>query len=68
MGKHYIDKAVLCDCYLHEGPSMIYCFGIKDGTVIHLAFDNRASAKNYKQEFCKGKYKECPMHKLEREV
>lgn len=62
--KHMIDAKALCPYYKHENPSVIYCDGVQDGSVLHLAFSTRAGAKEYKQSYCRKCYTKCKIYKL----
>ena len=59
MSKHMISSKVICPYYQHENGQVIYCEGVQEGTVIHLAFSNRADAKAYKLKHCRKEYKSC---------
>lgn len=41
--KHMINKNTVCPWYLHEDSQMIYCDGVEEGSVTHLAFANKTS-------------------------
>lgn len=32
---------------------------MQDGTCVHLAFDNKKSAVEYKRDYCKSKFEDC---------
>ena len=52
MGKHMISKRAICPFYKHETSQVIYCEGIREGSVLHLAFASKTDAKDYKEDFC----------------
>lgn len=64
MGKHRISLKAKCPYYKHEDTQVIYCDGVQDGTVTHLAFSNRRDAKLYKTNLCQGDYKKCHIYKM----
>lgn len=58
--QHMICKNAICPYYLHEDSQVIYCMWMQDGVVLHVAFCNRAIAKNYKINHCRSKdYGKC---------
>lgn len=57
--KHNICKYVKCPYYLHEGGQIIYCEGWHEGMVIHVAFANGTTAKEYKLNKCRSNWREC---------
>ena len=57
--KHMINKNTVCPWYLHEDSQMIYCEGVEEGSVTHLEFANKTSAKEYKMKYCRKDYKKC---------
>lgn len=67
MSKYFLHKEAVCDRYKHESPQMVYCEGVKDGTVVHLAFSDRGIALDYKKKYCRGDYSKCPLHDLPRD-
>ncbi len=52
MGKHTESTRAVCPYYRHEDPQVIYCKGITEGNVLHLAFSTRVQAVKYKNERC----------------
>ena len=64
MSKHRISKSVICPYYKHEDTQVIYCNGVKIGTVLHLAFASPTDAKIYKREICQKCWKECKIAKM----
>lgn len=52
MGKHMISKKAICPFYKHETSQVIYCDGVQEGSVLHLAFASKTDAKEYKDSFC----------------
>lgn len=59
--KHRVSKYAICDFYKHEDTQVIYCEGVQEGSVIHLAFANKTDAKKYKMDYCRKDYKKCPI-------
>jgi len=68
MSKHTMHKSAICDVYKHEDAQVIYCVGVNDGTVIHLAFRDRGLALDYKKKYCRGDFRKCPLYNLDRDV
>lgn len=64
MPKHYVNPKAKCKYYLHEDPRMIYCEGVQEGNVLHLAFASASDAKDYKQCRCQGDYKKCKVYEM----
>ena len=62
--KRYISNCVVCPYYLHESKQMVDCIGIKDDTVIHLAFANATESLMYKKDNCKSNYTKCIIYKM----
>lgn len=64
--KHNISKNAVCPHYKHEDRQVIYCDGVVDGSVIHIAFANVMVAKDYKTRFCKDAcgYGECDVFRM----
>ena len=59
MAKHFYRKDVVCPYYKHEAPQMIYCEGVDDGTVLHLAFEAKQNKLSYLESNCCGLWKGC---------
>lgn len=57
--KHQVCASAICPFYKHETPSTIYCEGVEDMTVIHLAFADRSDCAAYKRRFCRTGYGDC---------
>lgn len=62
--KKYESKDALCPFYLHEGSQVIYCEGVEEGCVCHLAFANADQATDYKTARCKRDWKRCKIAKM----
>ena len=54
MGEKYESSKVFCPFYKGESRNgtMIYCEGVKEGTVLHLAFDLSKDMKAYRNRYC----------------
>lgn len=54
MGEKYESSTVFCPFYKGESRNgtIIYCEGIKKGTVLHLAFDLSKDMKAYRNHHC----------------
>lgn len=64
MPKHMVHKRAVCPYYRHESPQMIYCDGVMDETVTHLAFANRSVAVAYKKSYCRDRYEQCRIYQM----
>jgi len=62
--KHMINSNAICPFYKHEDSQMIYCDGVQDGSVIHLAFSNKTNALEYKKTFCRNKCEKCKIYSM----
>ena len=63
--KHMICKDAICPFYLHEDSQVIYCTGLQDGVVLHIAFRNKTVAKDYKLKHCRHKdYMQCKIAQM----
>lgn len=58
----------LCPFYRHEDSQVIYCDGVTDESVTHLAFANKTDAKDYKVSHCRKSWERCPIAKMLGEV
>lgn len=64
MAKHYTSRKAVCPFYKHESRQVIYCEGVKDGTVLHLAFANATDCLLYKNQYCRCVHTQCPISEL----
>lgn len=64
MSKHMVSRLAICPYYRHEDPQVIYCDGVREGSVIHLAFADRSCAKCYKQTYCRKRFQECEIYQM----
>lgn len=65
MSKHYTSSKALCPFYKHESRQVIYCEGIKEGTVLHLAFSNSSDWILHKKQYCRcTDFTKCPISNL----
>lgn len=62
--KHLISSKAICPFYRHEEVSVVYCDGVQDGSVVHLAFANRSDARCYKKSFCQKEYEHCYIYDM----
>ena len=59
------DHLVKCPYYKHDTSQVIFCEGLEDGMVLHLAFDTHPRLINYKGRYCRSEnYRNCPLAKL----
>lgn len=59
-----ISIKAICPFYKHEDSQVIYCEGVQDGSVIHLAFASKTSSVDYKKNHCRCYYEECKIFKM----
>lgn len=64
MGKRYVDSGAQCPYYCSEEPSKIYCEGIEEGCWVHVAWGDMKKKKKYKQAYCRGNWKDCPVARM----
>ena len=64
MAKHYTSSKAICPFYKHESRQVIYCEGIKEGTVLHIAFANPTDCMLYKHQYCRSDHTECVVSQL----
>ena len=64
MSKHYTSRKAICPFYKHESRQVIYCEGVKEGTVLHLAFANPSDSLSHKKEYCRCNHTQCPISEL----
>lgn len=63
--KPRMDENVLVKCpfYKRESQQVIYCEGVDEKSLIHLAFANKEDCRTYEKEFCRKAWKECMIAK-----
>lgn len=61
ISQYYCDRTVKCGYYRKENTTSLKCKGIC-GTHTVNVFENGASKKEYKEDFCNGCYYNCPLH------
>ena len=64
MAKHYTSSKAVCPFYKHESRQVIYCEGVEDGTVLHLAFANPSDSLEYKKKYCRCDHNQCQISKM----
>jgi len=58
---HYRQDAyVLCPYYCKEAPVEIKCLGICGSHTVNI-FESRKAKVDFKEDFCCGNYKACPL-------
>ena len=62
--KHYTSIKAICPFYKHESRQVIYCEGVTDGNVIHLAFANPSECLDHKKKYCRCSYALCPINRM----
>ena len=59
------DHLVQCPYYKTNTSQVIYCEGLEDGMVVHLAFATHGQLINYKGRFCRRNYyNRCQLAKI----
>ena len=63
---NFIYGNVLCPFFkdTRENTQAIICEGVKQNTSIHLIFNNKLRQKEYMNELCCYKYKQCNIAKM----
>ena len=61
MAKHYTSLKAICPFYKHENRQVIFCEGVKEGTVLHLAFANPSDCLLHKKQYCRSNHNQCPI-------
>lgn len=62
--KHYISSKAICPFYRHENRNVIYCEGVKEGSVTHIAFANPYDCLSYKKQYCRCDHTHCLISKM----
>lgn len=62
--RHMIHKEARCPYYLHEDSQVIYCTGVEEGSVMHIAFASKTNSLAYKKKFCRDKCKSCLIYQM----
>ena len=63
-GRHNISAKAICPFYKYENRNVIYCEGVNEGTVIHIAFANPSECLSYKKQFCRCEHTQCNISKM----
>ena len=61
VNSYYGDRTVPCKYYRKEQATQIKCLGLC-GTHTCNVFQSKADKSEYKKEFCKGFYWNCPLY------
>ena len=62
--KHMINLKAICPHYKHEDSQVIYCSGVQDGSVLHVAFASKTDSLAYKRSMCRDNYKSCRVYRM----
>lgn len=62
--KYYTSNKVICPFYKHENRFVIFCQGVDEESVLHLAFPRPSSCFDFKQRYCRKEYSTCPIAKM----
>lgn len=62
MANKHEDHLVQCPYYKTNTSQVVYCEGLEDGMVLHLAFATHSQLIDYKGRFCRRSYySQCPV-------
>ncbi len=50
---------VICPFYKRESQQVIYCEGVNEKSVIHLAFARKEDCRMYEKQFCRKDWQQC---------
>jgi hypothetical protein len=65
MANKHEDHLVQCPYYKTNTSQVVYCEGLEDGMVLHLAFATHAQLIDYKGRFCRRKcYDQCKVAEI----
>lgn len=62
--KYYTSNKVICPFYKHENRFVIFCQGVDEESVLHLAFPRPSSCFDFKQRYCRKEYSTCPIAQM----
>lgn len=66
--KYYTSTKAICPFYKHENRFVIFCQGVDDESVLHLAFPKPSSCFEFKQQYCRSKHEMCPIAQMLKDV
>jgi hypothetical protein len=64
MSKHYTSSKATCPFYKHESRQVIYCEGVAEDMVLHLAFANPSDCLSYKKQYCRCNHTLCAISEM----
>lgn len=64
MAKYYESMKAVCPYYKHENRFVIFCQGIDEESVLHLAFPKPSSCLEFKNKYCRKNYAQCSIHNM----
>lgn len=62
--KYYTSNKAICPFYKHENRFVIFCQGVEDESVIHLAFPKPSSCYQFKEKYCRKQHDMCPIAQM----
>lgn len=62
--KYYTSTKAICPFYKHENRLVIFCQGIADESVLHLAFPKPSSCYDFKEKYCRNQHTKCPIAQM----
>lgn len=65
MGKHTVSRLAKCPYYHYESIHTIFCEGVHQDTLVHLAFLSPKECQRFKDTRCREDYKKCPIYMAE---
>ena len=57
--KYYTSSKVICPFYRHENRFVIFCQGVDNESVLHLAFPKPSSCLSFKEQYCRKNHTKC---------
>lgn len=62
MANKHEDHLVQCPYYKTNTSQVVFCEGLEDGMVVHLAFAKHDQLVNYKSRYCRRNcWSQCPL-------
>ena len=64
--KRYESSKSVCPYYKHENRFVVFCQGIDEESVLHLAFPTPSSCFKHKNDYCRNKHEhtKCPIFNM----
>ena len=62
--KYYTSVKAICPFYMHENRFVVFCKGVCDESVTHVAFAKPSTCYNFKQQYCRNNHTSCPVSQM----